>query len=54
MARWNPELYLKFADPRLCPGLDLLARIRKDVVETVYDLGLRDGDPDGAPGGPLA
>ena len=43
MARWNPELYLKFADPRLCPGLDLLARIRKDLVETVYDLGCGTG-----------
>ena len=44
MVQWNPELYLKFAGPRLRPGLDLLARIQKDDVQTVYDLGCGTGN----------
>jgi trans-aconitate 2-methyltransferase len=41
---WNPEQYLKFADHRLRPALDLVARIAVDDPETVYDLGCGPGN----------
>ena len=41
---WNPEQYLKFADQRLRPALDLLTRIEADDPETVYDLGCGAGN----------
>lgn len=41
---WNPEQYLKFADHRLRPALDLLARIPAEDPETVYDLGCGAGN----------
>ena len=41
---WNPEQYLKFADHRLRPALDLLARIPNENPETVYDLGCGAGN----------
>jgi len=43
MSQWNPDQYLKFADLRFRPGLDLLARIAVDNPATVYDLGCGTG-----------
>jgi hypothetical protein len=39
MTTWDPNQYLKFADHRLRPALDLLARIRAEEPGAVYDLG---------------
>lgn len=36
---WDPAQYLKFADHRLRPALDLLARIDSDAPARVVDLG---------------
>lgn len=41
---WNPEQYLKFAEPRLRPALDLLSRIDRDDPRHVYDLGCGAGN----------
>lgn len=41
---WNPEQYLKFAQPRFRPAQDLLARIEVDSPRTVYDLGCGAGN----------
>jgi len=41
---WNPEIYLKFADHRLRPALDLLGRIDLDRPKIVYDLGCGPGN----------
>jgi len=40
---WNPEQYLKFADHRLRPALDLLGRIPAENPESVVDLGCGPG-----------
>ncbi len=44
MTSWDPNQYLKFADHRLRPALDLLARIRADEPGSVYDLGCGAGN----------
>jgi trans-aconitate 2-methyltransferase len=44
MASWDPRQYLKFADHRLRPALDLLARIPPVEARTVYDLGCGPGN----------
>jgi trans-aconitate 2-methyltransferase len=36
---WDPAQYLRFADERTRPALDLLARIEKDAPRLVHDLG---------------
>jgi len=36
---WNPQQYLAFADHRLRPVSDLLARIPAETPERVTDLG---------------
>jgi trans-aconitate 2-methyltransferase len=40
---WNPTQYLKFAQPRLRPALELLARVDLDAPAVVYDLGCGTG-----------
>ena len=40
---WNPNQYLKFAQPRLRPALDLLARVPLDDPRRVCDLGCGTG-----------
>lgn len=40
---WDPTQYLKFAEPRLRPAIDLLARIRIADPVTVCDLGCGTG-----------
>jgi trans-aconitate 2-methyltransferase len=41
---WNPAQYLEFADARLRPALDLLARIRLERPRTIVDLGCGTGN----------
>lgn len=41
---WNPEQYLKFADHRLRPAIDLLNRIDAAEPDLVYDLGCGAGN----------
>lgn len=44
MPIWNADQYLKFADHRLRPGLELLARIAADAPTKVWDLGCGAGN----------
>ncbi len=37
--RWDPRQYLKFADQRLRPALELLARVPLEAPGVIYDLG---------------
>jgi len=41
---WNPELYLAFADHRLRPALDLMARVPLEAPAQVVDLGCGAGN----------
>jgi trans-aconitate 2-methyltransferase len=41
---WNPEQYLKFAEPRLRPAIDLLTRINAANPAGVFDLGCGAGN----------
>lgn len=43
-AIWEPSQYLKFADARMQPALDLLVRIAMDNPRHVYDLGCGTGN----------
>ena len=43
-ASWNPEQYLKFADHRLRPALDLMGRIPLERPAVIYDLGCGSGN----------
>jgi len=40
---WNPAQYHRFADARLRPAIDLLARITLAEPATIYDLGCGSG-----------
>jgi trans-aconitate 2-methyltransferase len=42
--RWDPDQYLKFADHRLRPALELLGRVPLTEPRTVYDLGCGAGE----------
>jgi trans-aconitate 2-methyltransferase len=44
---WNPAQYLKFAQPRLRPALELLARVDLEAPAVVYDLGCGTGEVTG-------
>ena len=41
---WDPQQYLKFAQPRLRPAIDLLNRIDLSAPKRVYDLGCGTGN----------
>lgn len=41
---WNPNQYLKFAEPRLRPAIDLLARVTVESPKHIYDLGCGAGN----------
>lgn len=41
---WDPGQYLKFADHRLRPALELLSRINLAAPQTIYDLGCGAGN----------
>ena len=41
---WDPGQYLKFADHRLRPALDLMGRIPPENPQVVYDLGCGSGN----------
>ncbi len=41
---WDPDLYLRFADHRTRPGIELLARIRHEEPAYVVDLGCGPGN----------
>jgi trans-aconitate 2-methyltransferase len=41
---WNPEQYLKFAEARLRPALDLLGRVELEAPQRIGDLGCGAGN----------
>ncbi len=41
---WDPDHYLRFADHRARPGIELLTRIQRDDPELVVDLGCGPGN----------
>lgn len=41
---WNPDQYLKFAQPRLRPALDLLGHIGLEQPQRIFDLGCGAGN----------
>lgn len=41
---WDPDQYLRYAEPRLRPALDLLARIDSTGISTICDLGCGTGN----------
>ena len=43
-ASWDPGQYLKFADHRLRPALDLMGRVPLENPQVIYDLGCGSGN----------
>jgi trans-aconitate 2-methyltransferase len=43
VSAWDPAQYLRFAEPRLRPAIELLARVALDAPACVYDLGCGTG-----------
>lgn len=43
MSGWDPSHYARFADERLRPAIDLLARVSQDAPHRIYDLGCGTG-----------
>ena len=41
---WNPEQYLRFADARARPSIDLVSRIKLDAPKTAVDIGCGPGN----------
>ncbi len=41
---WDPNQYLKFADHRLRPALELLNRVPLETPRVIYDLGCGSGN----------
>jgi len=41
---WDPDQYLKFANVRLRPAIDLLAQVSVEVPRRIYDLGCGPGN----------
>lgn len=41
---WDPDQYLRFADHRRRPGIELLARIPDIDARSIVDLGCGTGD----------
>ena len=41
---WDPGQYLKFADHRLRPGIELSARVPLNAPATIVDLGCGTGE----------
>jgi trans-aconitate 2-methyltransferase len=44
MDKWNPELYLKYADERTQPSLDLISRIKVENPTHILDIGCGPGN----------
>ena len=44
MPSWDPSQYLKFADHRLRPAMDLLARVPESDPRAIWDLGCGAGN----------
>ncbi|KAA8999412.1 trans-aconitate 2-methyltransferase [Affinibrenneria salicis] len=44
MSDWNPELYLRFADERTRPAIELLSRVRHPAIAALSDLGCGPGN----------
>ena len=44
MPSWDPNQYLKFADHRLRPALDLMAQVALEAPRRIYDLGCGPGN----------
>lgn len=44
MAQWDPNLYLKFADERTQPAIDLAARVALEAPRRIIDIGCGPGN----------
>ena len=44
MSKWNPDLYMKFADERTQPSRDLLARVNLSDPTAIVDIGCGSGN----------
>ena len=44
MSDWNPDSYLRFADERTQPSIDLVSRIRLEPPRKIVDIGCGPGN----------